>query len=90
MGYDQWFDEHMFMIAPAARLRRAVAAELPRIPAAAEARQLQPRPRDGSGDQAAAAAASDAALDETLSSAHRAAPAGAGAAYIIPKETTPL
>ena len=32
------------------RLCRAVAAELPRIPAAHEARQLQPRPRDGSGD----------------------------------------
>ena len=31
------------------RLRRAVAAELQGIPAAAEARQLQPRPRDGSG-----------------------------------------
>ena len=34
------------------RLRRPMAAELPRIPAAPEARQLQPRKRDGSGDQA--------------------------------------
>ena len=32
------------------RLRRAVAAELQRVPAAPEAGQLQPRPRDGSGD----------------------------------------
>ena len=33
-------------------LRRPVAAELPRVPAAPEARQLQSRPRDGSDDQA--------------------------------------
>ncbi len=32
-------------------VRRPVAAELPRVPAAAEAGQLQPRPRDGSGDR---------------------------------------
>ena len=33
------------------RLRRRLAAELPRVPAAAEARQLQPRARDGGGDR---------------------------------------
>ena len=33
------------------RLCRAMAAELPRIPAAHEAGQLQPRPRDGSGHE---------------------------------------
>ena len=38
---------------PGRRLRRPVAAELQGVPAAAEARQLQPRPRDGSGDEAA-------------------------------------
>ena len=43
--------ERMFALAPAGSLCRAVAAELPRIPAAPEARQLQPRPRDGSGDE---------------------------------------
>ena len=44
--------DHMFVIAPAGGLRRAVAAELPRVPAAPEAGQLQPRPRDGGGDRA--------------------------------------
>ena len=34
---------------PGGGLRRRLAAELPRVPAAAEARQLQPRARDGSG-----------------------------------------
>ena len=38
---------------PRRRLRRAVAAELPRIPAAHEAGQLQPRPRHGGDDQPA-------------------------------------
>ena len=52
-GYKQWFGEHMFMIAPAAAFVGAMAAELPRVPAAPEAGQLQPRTRDGSGDQSA-------------------------------------
>ena len=51
MDYQRWFAEHMFMFAPAAGLRRAMAAELQGVSAAAEARQLQPRPRDGSGDE---------------------------------------
>ena len=49
MGYQRWYLDRMFLIAPAARLRRRLAAELPRVPAAAEARQLQPRARDGGG-----------------------------------------
>ena len=53
VGYPQWAAERMFVLAPAAAYRRPVAAELPRIPAAHEARQLQPRPRDGSGDRTA-------------------------------------
>ena len=53
MDYTRWFLEHMFMIAPAAARRRPVAAELPRVPAAAEAGQLQSRSRDGSGVEAA-------------------------------------
>ncbi len=51
MDYDRWFVEHMFVFAPGGRLRRPVAAELPRVPAAPEAGQLQPRPRDGGGDR---------------------------------------
>ena len=43
--------ERMFMFAPAGAYVGAVAAELPGIPAAAEARQLQPRPRDGGDHQ---------------------------------------
>ena len=43
MDYTRWFLEHMFMIAPGGRGRRPVAPELPRVPAAPEARQLQPR-----------------------------------------------
>ena len=51
MDYERWFAEHMFTDRSRRRVRRAVAAELPRVPAAPEARQLQPRPCDGSGDQ---------------------------------------
>ena len=51
MGYQRWFLERMFLIAPAASLRRRMAAELPRVPAAAEAGQLQPRAGDGGGDR---------------------------------------
>ena len=54
MGYQRWYMERMFMIAPAGALRRPVAAELQGVPAAAEAGQLQPRPRDGSGDERSA------------------------------------
>ena len=50
-GYNQWFVEHMFLFAPAGAVRRPVAAELQGVPAAPEARQLQPRPRDGSGHE---------------------------------------
>ena len=51
MDYNHWFVDHVFVLAPAGVLRRPVAAELPRISTAAEARQLQPRPRDGSDNQ---------------------------------------
>ena len=43
----------MFMLAPAGGYVATVVAELPRIPAAHEARQFQPRPRDGGGDRTA-------------------------------------
>jgi arylsulfatase A-like enzyme len=49
MGYQRWYMERMFMIAPAGAYVGPVAAELQGVPAAPEARQLQPRPRDGSG-----------------------------------------
>ncbi len=49
MGY-QHVAERMYTFAPAEC--RAVAAELPRVPTAPEAGQLQPRPRDGGRDQA--------------------------------------
>ncbi len=45
MGYTQWYAEHMFAFAPAGAYVGQLAAELPRIPATSEARQLQPRPR---------------------------------------------
>ncbi len=51
MGYQRWYVEHMFVIAPAGAYVGAVAAELQGVPAAPEARQLQPRSRDGSGDR---------------------------------------
>ena len=78
MDYERWFAEHMFMIAPAGGLRRAVAAELPRVPAAPEARQLQPRPRDGSGDRATTAEAVTVALIGQTSRCDRAAPVANG------------
>ena len=52
MGYQRWWMEHMFVIAPAAAYVATVAAELQGVPAAPEARQLQSRPRDGGGDGA--------------------------------------
>ena len=52
-GYTQWAVGAHVRAGARRRLRRAVAAELPRVPAAHEARQLQPRPRDGIGHQAA-------------------------------------
>ena len=51
MGYQRWYLEHMFTDRSGRRLRRPVAAELQGVPAAPEARQLQPRPRDGSGHE---------------------------------------
>ena len=45
-----WAGHRMYMLAPAAAYVGAMAAELPRVPATNEARQLQPRPRDGSGN----------------------------------------
>ena len=50
MGYQRWRIDRAFLIAPAGAYVGAVAAELPRLPAAPEAGQLQPRPGDGSGD----------------------------------------
>ncbi len=50
MGYQRWYMERMFAIAPGRRVRRPVAAELQGVPAAPEAGQLQPRPSHGSGD----------------------------------------
>ena len=52
MGYPRWRIDRAFLIAPAGAYVGPVAAELPRVPAAPEAGQLQPRPRDGSGDHA--------------------------------------
>ena len=49
MGYQRWYMDRMFLIAPAGAYVGAVAAELQGVPAAPEAGQLQPRPRDGSG-----------------------------------------
>ena len=54
MDYTRWFLEHMFMIAPAAAGVAQWLAELPRVPAATEAGQLQPRARHGGDDQATA------------------------------------
>jgi arylsulfatase A-like enzyme len=42
IGYNTWYINHMFLFAPSAGYGSAVAAELPRVPAAPEARQLQP------------------------------------------------
>ena len=53
MGYQRWYMERMFVIAPAGAYVGALAAELQGVPAAPEARQLQPRPRDGNGDESA-------------------------------------
>ena len=51
MGYQRWYLDRMFLIAPGGGLCRRLAAELPRVPATAEARQLQPRARDGGGNR---------------------------------------
>ena len=50
MGYQRWYMERMFMIAPAGAYVGQLAAELQGLPAAPEAGQLQPRPRDGEGE----------------------------------------
>ena len=50
MGYQRWYMEHMFLIAPAGAYVGQLAAELQGVPAAPEAGQLQPRSRHGSGD----------------------------------------
>ena len=54
MGYQRWYAERMFADRARGRLRRAVAAELQGIPAAPEARQLQPGPRDAVRDRGSA------------------------------------
>ena len=50
-GYDRWFVEHLFVLLAGAAHRRAGARELPRLPAAAEARQLLGRPGHGHADR---------------------------------------
>ena len=47
IGYPKWQFEHMFAFAPAGCLCRRMAAKLQGVPAAPEARQLQPRSCDG-------------------------------------------
>ena len=47
MDYQQWYIDRMFLMAPAAGLRRTMVAKLPRISAASETRKLQPRSGDG-------------------------------------------
>ena len=74
MDYERWFVEHMFMIAPAAGLRRPVAAELPEFP---------PRQKPGSFNldrvmeavTSRRAAAGNATLAEMLKTIARAYPA---------------
>ena len=50
MDYGRWFVGAHVRVRSRRSLRRPLAAELPRISAAAEAGQLQPRPCDGGGD----------------------------------------
>ena len=50
MGYQRWYHGAHVRHCAGRRLCRPVAAELQGVPAAAEARQLQPRPGDGGGD----------------------------------------
>ena len=50
MGYQRWYIERMFADRARRRLRRRSGCRASGVPAAPEARQLQPRPRDGGGD----------------------------------------
>ena len=49
MGYQRWYMERMFAMAPAGAYVGALAAKLQGVPAAPEARQLQPGKRDELG-----------------------------------------
>ena len=53
MGYNQWFVDHMFAIAPAAAYVAQWLQSFREFPPRQKPGQLQPRPRDGSGEQAA-------------------------------------
>ena len=53
-GHPLWAAERMFVLAPAAAYVGQWLQKLPRVPAAPEAGQLQPRSRDGRGDGSAA------------------------------------
>jgi len=52
-GYQRWRIDHAFLVGGGSgrHVRRPVDAELRGFPAAPEARQLQPQPRDGEADQ---------------------------------------
>ncbi len=53
MGYQRWFLEHMFMIAPAGAYVGQWLQSFREFPPRQKPGQLQPRPRDGSGHEPA-------------------------------------
>ena len=81
MGYQRWYIEHMYAIAPAAAYVGEVAAELQGVPAAPEARQLQSRPRHGGGDGASQLVAPDSPARFESSFTFRTAPGPAGCCF---------
>ncbi len=65
IGYDEMVGGSHVRVRTRRRLCRPVAAELPRVSAAPETRQLQPRPRDGSDQPKARATSSKSSAEPT-------------------------